>query len=99
MVLRAIGEQKAYSTDKRLKSINQLLDYCAIYPDDGIVYCSSDMILTAHSDAGFNNETTSRRIVGAHIFLSENEPITCWNGPILTIAQMMKYVLYSAAEA
>ena len=57
------------------------------------------MILTAHSYAGFNNETKSRSRSGAHIFLSENEPIPRWNGPILTIAHIMKYVLSSAAEA
>ena len=57
------------------------------------------MILTAHSDACFNNETKSRSRAGAHMFLSENEHITCWNGPILTISQIMKYVLSSAAEA
>ena len=81
------------------KSINQLLYYCGTYPDDGIVYQSSDMILNAHSDAGFINETKARIRAGAHIFLSENEPIPQWNGPILTIAQIMKYVLSLAVEA
>ena len=55
------------------------------------------MILNAHSDAGFNNETKKRSRAGAHIFLSENEPIPGWKGPILTIAQIMKYVLSLAA--
>ena len=32
------------------------------------------------------------------MFLSENEPIPRWNGPILTIAQILKYLLSSAAE-
>ena len=50
------------------------------------------MILTAHSDEGLNNETKPRSRAGAHIFLSENEPITRWNGHILTMAQMMKYL-------
>ena len=57
------------------------------------------MILTAHSDAGFNNETKARIRAGGHIFLSDNEPIHRWNEPILTIAQVMKYLLSSAAEA
>ena len=56
------------------------------------------MILTEHSDAGFNNETKARIRAGSHILLSENEPIPRWNGPILTIAQIMKYVLSSEAE-
>ena len=57
------------------------------------------MILTEHSDTVFNNKTKARNRAGDHIFLSENEPIPCWNGPILTMAQMMKYVLSSAEEA
>ena len=86
VALSKIGAHQASATDKTLKSINQLLDYCATYPDDGIVYLSSDMILTAHSDAGFNNETKARSRSGAHIFLSENEPIPRWNEPILTVS-------------
>ena len=35
---------------------------------------------------------------GDHILLSENEPIPRWNGPILTIAQILKYLLSSVAE-
>ena len=70
--LIAIGAHKASTIEKNIKAINQLLDYCATYPDDGILYCSSDMILTAHSDAGFNNETKARIRAGDHIFFSEN---------------------------
>ena len=33
------------------------------------------------------------------IFFSENESISRWNGPILKIAQIIKYVVSSAAEA
>ena len=72
MALSAIGEHKASTTVKKRKAINQLLDYCATYPDDGIVYRSSDMILIAHSDSGLNNETKATIRAGAHIFLSEN---------------------------
>ena len=36
--LSVIGAQQAYATDKALKAINHILDYCATYPDDGIVY-------------------------------------------------------------
>ena len=93
--LSAIEAQKSSATEKILKAINHLLDFCDTYPDDDIVYRSSDMIMTAHSDVGFNTETKARSRVGVHIFLSKNEPIPRWNGPILTI----KYVLYSVAEA
>ena len=57
------------------------------------------MILAARSDVGFNNESKGRSRAGAHIFLSENEPEPKWNGPVLTIAQIIKFVISSAAEA
>ena len=57
------------------------------------------MIMTAHSNAGFNDETKARIRAGDHIFISGNEPIPCWNGPILTLVIVMKYILSSVAEA
>ena len=57
------------------------------------------MVLCAHSDAGFTNESKGRRRAGAHIFLSENNPMPRWNGPVLTIAQIIKLVMSSASEA
>ena len=71
----------------------------ATYPNDGILFRKSDMILAAHADAGFLNESRARIIAGAHIFLSENEPKPRLNGPILTIALIIKTVMASAAEA
>jgi hypothetical protein len=57
------------------------------------------MILCAHSNAGFLNETTSRSHAGAHIFLSENEPFPRFNGAILSVAQTIKFVMVSAAKS
>jgi hypothetical protein len=57
------------------------------------------MVLCAHADAGFLNETNSRSRAGAHIFLSENDPFPRFNGAILSIAQIIKFVMASAAES
>jgi len=57
------------------------------------------MILCAHADAGFLNESQSRSCAGAHIFLSENDQFPCFNGAVLSIAQIIKFVMASAAEA
>ena len=57
------------------------------------------MILAAHADAGFLYESRARSRAGAHILLSENEPKTKLNGHVLTIAQIIKTVMASAAEA
>ena len=88
--LSAIGSHKSAETVEPEDAIEQLLDYIATYPDDGILFRKSDMILVAHSDTGLFNEFKSRSIAGAHIFLSEKYPKPKLNGPVLTIAQIIK---------
>ena len=97
--LSAIGSQQASATQRKSEAIDQILDYCATYPDDGILYRSSDMVLCSHSDAGFHNESKGRSRAGAHIYLSENDAMPRWNGPVLTIAKIIKFVVSSASEA
>ena len=99
VALSAIGSQQAAVTEDTMSAVDQLLDYCATYPDNGITYRASNMVLAARSDAGFDNKSRSRTRADAHIFLLENDAIPRWNGPLLTIAQIMKYIGSSAAEA
>ena len=97
--LSTISAQQAKATQQTEKTVTQLLDYVATYPNDGITYRASNMILSAHSDASFLTETGSRSRAGAHIYLSEDDPAPRPNGPVLSISQIMKYVMASAAEA
>ena len=57
------------------------------------------MVLADHYDAVFHYKFKGSRRAGAHIFLSDNDSEPRWNGPVLTIAQMIKFVMTSAAEA
>ncbi len=57
------------------------------------------MVLCAHLDAGFLNKTNSRSQAGAHIFLSENKPFPWFNGAVLSITQIIKFVMASAAKS
>ena len=59
----------------------------------------SQQVLAAHSDASYLTEPKARSRAGAHIFLTEDDPIPRQNGPVLTISQVIKYVMASAAEA
>ena len=97
--LSTISSQQAKATENTKKAVHQLLDYVATYPLDGITYRASSMVLAAHSDASYLTEHGSRSRAGAHIFLSENDPIPRQNGPVLTISQIIKFVMASAAEA
>jgi hypothetical protein len=99
VALSAIAARQSYATVATEQALHLLLDYVATYPADGIVYRSSDMILCAHADAGFLNETNSRSRAGAHIFLSENDLFPRFNGAIFSIAQIIKFVMASAAES
>ena len=99
VAINTIVTQQASATEATNGAVHQLLDYLATYPDDGILYQASDMILAAHSDAGCHNKYKGRSRAGAYIFLSEDDPIPRWNGPILTVAQIITFVLTSAVEA
>jgi hypothetical protein len=99
VALNAIIACKSCATVATEQAVHLLLDYVATYPSDGIIFRSSDMILCAHSNAGFLNETNSPSRAGAHIFLSENKPFPCFNGAIFSIAQIIKFVMVSASKS
>ena len=71
----------------------------AAYPNDGILFRASNMILAAHSNAGFLDESKTRSRASAFIFLSKNKPTPKINGPILTVVQIIKSVMASSVEA
>ena len=56
VALSTIGAQQSAATKDTAAAIQQLLDYVATYPNDGILFRKNDMILAAHADAGFLNE-------------------------------------------
>jgi hypothetical protein len=76
-----------------------LLNYVATYPNNGIVYRASDMVLCAHADVSYLNKTQSCSRAGTHIFLLEDDPTPRFNGAVLMIATIIKFVMASAAEA
>ena len=57
------------------------------------------MILVAHSDTVYLNETRACSRVGLHIFCSDHYPIPRDSGPILYLAQIINVVMPSASEA
>ena len=55
VALSVIGAQQKSATEDTAAAIEQLLDYVATYPNDGILFRKSDMILAAHADSRFLN--------------------------------------------
>lgn len=94
-----IGMQQASATQNTLNECNWLLDYLATYPNDGITYKASNMILCAHSDASYLSESNSRSRAGAHVFLSNDDPIPQSRGPVYSSSTVLRSVYASAGEA
>ena len=82
-----------------LVRVRQFLDYCASHEEAVITYHAGDIILAVHSNAGYLNERGARSQAGGHFFLSHDVPNPPNNGAILNIAQIIKAVMSSAAEA
>ena len=99
VALNTITACQSKLTIRMEQLVHTLLDYVATYPNDGIVYRASDMVLCAHVDASYLNKTKSCSRAGAHIYLLEDDPIHCFNGAVLTIATIIKFVMALAAEA
>ena len=57
------------------------------------------MVLSTHSGAAYLNVRKSRSRAGAHIMLSEDVTAPRYNEPVLTSAQIIQFVMSSAAEA
>ena len=57
--LSAIATEQAKPTQKTMKNVKQLLDYCSTQEEAMITYNASKMILAIHSDAGYANEKIS----------------------------------------
>ena len=98
VALSELGKQKAAATQATNDAILQLLDYVATYPSDRITFRSIEMILSAHSDAACLNVTKALSRAGGHIVLPENVPEPAYNGPILTISQIIMNVMSSGTE-
>jgi hypothetical protein len=79
--------------------VDLLLNYVATYPNDSIVYLASNMILCAHADAIFLNKTNSYSRAGSHIYLLEDNLFPRFNGVILSIAQIIKFIMALAAKS
>ena len=66
--LSAIGPHQAYPTERTLAAITHLLEYATTFPNYGITYRASSMILAWHSDTSFLNESKAHNWQGPTYF-------------------------------
>ena len=99
VALSAIASAQANPTIETMAKCKLFLDYAATHPDAIITYRASDMVLAVHSDASYLIEPKARSRAGGHFFMSQNTTFPANNGAVLNIAQIIKNVMTSAAEA
>jgi len=105
VALSDLAAEQTEGTEKTMQEMNQLLDYLATHPDTTIRFRKSDMVFHISSDASYLSVRRSRSRVGGWFYLSEeassksDSPQPKNNGPVLVIANILKNVVGSAAEA
>jgi hypothetical protein len=97
--LLAISSAQAGPTEETMTRCKQFLDYAATHQDAILTYKASDMVLVVHSDASYLSEPKSRSRAGGHFPLSSDCEDPTNNGAVLNLAQLIKAVMSSAAEA
>jgi hypothetical protein len=97
--LSALASQLTKPTTETMKRVKQFLDYAATQEPAVLTYRKSGMVLAIHSDASYLNEENARSRAGGHHFLSEDVPFPPNNGAVHNVAEIIKAVMSSAAEA
>ena len=97
--LGSITTKQTSPTANTMRKIKQLLDNSATHPDDAVTYWSSNMVLAAHSNASYLSDTKARSRAGGHFFMSSDIAVPENNGAVHTVAQIIKTVMSSVAEA
>ncbi len=97
--LGSLATQEANPTQNTMKKVKQLLDYAATHPDAIVTYNASGMILAMHSNALYLSKSNAQSRAGGHFFMSSNANTPHNNGAVMTISQIIRAVLSSAAEA
>jgi hypothetical protein len=97
--LSAIASAQAKPTEETMVRCKQLLNYAATHQDAVLTYKRSDMVLVVHSGASYLSELKAQSRAGGHFFLSLDTENPINNGAVLDIAQLIKAVMSSTAEA
>ena len=94
-----ISSQHANPTEQTMQREMQPLDYSATHPDVIITYRSSDMVLAGHINASYLSEANYLSRAGVHFFMTDKSESPHNNSAVITISQIIKAVMSSAAEA
>jgi len=108
VTLGTIASEQSKATEKTIKAITHLLNYCATHPDATVRFHASNMIFHITSDASYLTASGARSRLGGYFFMSDplprsppdpDDPPPAFNGPVLVNSSIIQPVLSSAAEA
>ncbi len=97
--LSSIASTQAEPTKETMKNTKLFLNYAASHQDAIITYQASDMVLVVHSNTSYLSKPKAQSHAGDHFFMSSDTKDPANNGAVLNIAQLIKAVMSSAAEA
>ena len=97
--LSEISSNQEALTEETIYKAKYFLGYAESHPDVILSYSASDMVLAAHIDALYLTKPKARSRAGGNFFMSNNTAKSANNGAVLTIAQIIKNVTTSAADA
>lgn len=80
-------------------AMDRLLQYCARFPNNALVFTACDMRLFIQSDASYLSRPKARSVAGGIFYLGNNNQPTTINGPCLTLSTIIPVVVSSVAEA
>ncbi len=97
--LSTIASAQAKPTEETMTCCKQFFDYAATHHDAILTYIRSDMVFVIHSEASYLSKPKVHSQASGHFFLSSdcNNPVN--NGTVLNLAQLIKAVMTSTAEA
>ena len=80
-------------------AMDRLLQYCARFPDNALVFTACDMTLFIQSDASYLSRPQARSVAGGVFYLGNSQNPTAINGPCLALSTIIPVVVSSVAEA
>jgi hypothetical protein len=97
--LGTLTTQQETPTKNTMKKIKQFLDYVSTNPNAVVTYHASNMVLAGHSNALYLSKSNAQSRAGGHFFMSSDVELLPNNGAVITILQIIKAMMLSAAEA
>ena len=94
-----IASLQARPTQFVAAAAERLLQYCARFQNNSILYRACDMTLHVQSDASYLSRNNARSVAGAIFYMGNKDHAEFINGSVLAISTIIPAVVASAAEA